>query len=68
MSNVFVVGRGEYGEGQLPERAFSSLDGAKDWVQRHYDVRPTAVGAGTWRAIWNGCDEIWIYRMKVWDL
>lgn len=65
--NVYVVATGEHGEGHSPERAFSNLDGAREWAADQWGVTPTALGVGTWKANINRCDEVWIYRMKVWD-
>lgn len=67
MTNVYVVAKGEYGEGHDPERVFSNLAGARDWCNYQWGVRPEATGVGTWMTLLDGCDEIWIHRMKVWD-
>lgn len=67
MTNVYVVAKGEHAEGHDPERAFSNLDGARAWCLDRWGVRPQATGVGTWMHPLDGCDEIWIHRMKVWD-
>lgn len=67
--NVYVVARGEFGEGSDPVRAFWTLDGAREWTARVLGVVPLAVGVNTWMAEMpdSRVDQVWIHRMKVWD-
>jgi hypothetical protein len=68
VKNVYVVAFGEHAEGHDPERAFSNLDGARDWVRHRWQINVRAVGVGTWMGhLNNRVDEVWIHRMKVWD-
>jgi hypothetical protein len=65
-SVVYVVARGERGEGHDPERIFDNLAGALEWSEQAYQLKPQPVG-GAWMAVSdNEVDEIWVYRMKVW--
>ncbi len=63
--HVYVVAAGEYGEGQFPLHATSTLDGALDWVEAQYRRRPEPAGQAQWMARLDGCDEVWVYRLAV---
>lgn len=68
--NVYVVAFGEHAEGHDPERAFSNLDGARDWIRQRWqiEVRSTGPGKGIWTGhLDNRVDEVRIHRMRVWD-
>lgn len=65
--HVYVVCKGERGEGQVPDVARATFDAALDVLQRHLpgaelQIRNTG---WTWMATLNGVDEMWIYRMVV---
>lgn len=65
---IYLVAKGEHGEGQTPEGAYSTLQAAKEAALRLFEVWPTQVASRfEWRASINGCDEVWIYRLRVLD-
>lgn len=69
MSNdlVYLVCRGEYGEGHDPVAAFSSWQGANaDARNRHGVTAPfTESGEGKWVSRINDTDEVWIVRLPI---
>lgn len=66
MTYVYVVGRGERGEGQEPVAVAVTLRQAKRVVFDRFDTEVERAGQGRWVASFNGgVDEIWIHRLAL---
>lgn len=46
-SVVYVVARGERGEGHDPERIFDNLAGALEWSEQTYQLKPGIIEGRT---------------------
>ena len=65
-ATIYLVARGERGEGQEPVAAFGSLQNARMFVADKFGVGPAMAEHGKWKATIGGnVDEVWIYRMTV---
>lgn len=62
---VYVVCKGEYGEGHDPVSVHSSYIGAHQHAKTFGAREMERVAEDRWRWCGNGCDEVWIYRLPV---
>ena len=66
--DVYIVCFGEYMDGHTPKRVFSSLKKAKKYALRDWQTVVVLLAHGLWRGeVPDSRDEVWIYRMRVWD-
>jgi hypothetical protein len=65
-ARVYIVCRGERGEGHSPVAVFTTLNVARRWAEREYDIRREVDGGpGWWLWSCNGVDEVAIARLDV---
>jgi hypothetical protein len=67
MSEVFVVGFGERGEGHDPVAVFTDPDSAVEWVGKTYGITVGPDEGGGWDLMGsiNGVDQVTVTRLKV---
>jgi hypothetical protein len=63
--NVYIVSRGEHGEGHDAEVVFDNLPGAKQYVYERFDVVPVYRGPGVWMCHEGPVALVWIHRFPV---
>jgi hypothetical protein len=62
---VYVIGQGERDEGVAPILATDTLARAKAEVFQRFDVQVQRAEAGAWVGKLDGCDEVWIHRIRL---
>lgn len=62
---VYIVATGERGEGQTPVAVTDTLRRAKRLVFDRWDVEVEKYASSQWMATIDGCDEVWIYTMRL---
>lgn len=63
---IYVVAKGEYGEGHDPVAAEITLNEARRTAHHLYGVWPSErVDANTWKESLNGTDEVLIVRLRI---